>query len=81
MWDFQSFDLPVLMNQPVRFKVFDSFASAFLDYVDTLKVSKRSYSKNDVVNFKQVTLVSTFVGEDYEAHKCYCCCDGTERTF
>lgn len=64
----QNFDLPILMNQLVKFELFDSFASSVSGFIDTLKVAKGSFSKKDVENFKQVTLVSTFVGKEYEAH-------------
>jgi DNA polymerase III epsilon subunit-like protein len=64
----QNFDVPVLMNQLVKYKLFDRFSTIVKGFIDTLKVSKRSFSKNDVANYKQVTLVSAFVGKDYEAH-------------
>ena len=64
----QSFDLPILMNQLVKYRLFDSFAGTVFGFIDTLKVSKMYINKKDVENFKQVTLVKTFVGKDYEAH-------------
>ena len=67
----QSFDLPILMNQLVKYRLFDSFAGKVFGFIDTLKVSKTYISKKDVENFKQVTLVRTFVGKDYEA-QCSC---------
>ncbi|XP_062575762.1 protein PML-like [Saccostrea cucullata] len=64
----QCFDLPVLMNQLVKCKLLDSFASTVTGFIDTLQVSRKSFSKDDVKDFKQVTLVNTFIGKDYEAH-------------
>ncbi|XP_056006937.1 DNA polymerase III PolC-type-like [Ostrea edulis] len=64
----QNFDLPILIIQLVKYELFDSFASSVSGFIDTLKVAKGSFSKKDVENFKQITLVSKFVGKHYEAH-------------
>ncbi|XP_062592441.1 uncharacterized protein LOC134253872 [Saccostrea cucullata] len=64
----QSYDIPILMNQLTKFRLHENFKSSVSGFVDTLKVSKKAFSKSDTVNFKQETLVKTFLGKQYEAH-------------
>lgn len=64
----QSYDIPVLMHQLTKFRLFEDFKSSISGFIDTLKVSKRAFSKSDTGNFKQETLVKTFLGKQYEAH-------------
>ncbi|KAK3090923.1 hypothetical protein FSP39_015740 [Pinctada imbricata] len=64
----QVFDLPVLMNQLVKFDMLDRFKESVLGFIDTLKLSKKVFDKTDVSNYKQSTLVTTLLGIGYDAH-------------
>lgn len=64
----QSYDIPVLMHQLIKFRLLDDFKISISGFIDTLKVSKRAFCKSDTENFKQGTLVKSFLGKQYEAH-------------
>lgn len=64
----QSFDLPVLINQLSRYNLYTDFQETVYGFIDTLKVAKRTWKKPDVENYKQETLVKTFLNLKYDAH-------------
>ena len=55
-----NFDMPVLTNRLKEFGLFSTFIEKTKGFVDTLKMSKRMFSKNEVDNYKQCTLVKHF---------------------
>lgn len=67
-YNIQSYDIPVLMHQLTKFGLLDDFSISISGFIDTLKLSKRTFCKSDTENFKQGTLVKTFLGKQHEAH-------------
>ena len=63
-----NFDMPVLTNRLKESGLFSTFIEETKGFVDTLKMAKRMFSKNEVDNYKQCTLVKHFIGTDYNAH-------------
>jgi DNA polymerase III epsilon subunit-like protein len=55
-----NFDMPVLTNRLKEFGLFSTFIEKTKGFVDTLKMVKRMFSKNEVDNYKQCTLVKHF---------------------
>ena len=55
-----NFDMPVLTNRLKEFGLFSTFIEKSKGFVDTLKMAKRKFSKNEVDNYKQCTLVKHF---------------------
>ncbi|XP_062585753.1 protein PML-like [Saccostrea cucullata] len=64
----QSFDLPVLINQLSRYNLYTDFQKTVFGFIDTLKVAKRTWKRPEVENYKQETLVRTFLDLKYDAH-------------
>lgn len=64
----QSFDLAFLINQLSRYNLYTDFQKTVYGFIDTLKVAKRTWKKPDVENYKQETLVKTFLKLQYDAH-------------
>lgn len=62
------FDLPVLINQLSRYNLYTDFQETVYGFIDTLKVAKRTWKKPNVENYKQETLVKTFLNLKYDAH-------------
>lgn len=62
----QSFDLPVLINQLSRYNLYTDFQETVYGFIDTL--AKRTWKKPDVENYKQETLVKTFLNLKYDAN-------------
>ena len=51
------FHVPALYNRLNEFRLCIVFLNAVKVYIDTLKLARRVYPKEVVVNYKQVTLV------------------------
>lgn len=56
------------MHQLTKFRLLDDFKISISGFIDTLKVSKRAFCKSDTEDFKQETLLKTFLGKQYEEH-------------
>lgn len=60
----------MLINQLSRYNLYTDFQETVYGLIDTLKVAKRTWKKPDVDNYKQETLVKTFlkIKYMYDAH-------------
>ncbi|XP_078328075.1 DNA polymerase III PolC-type-like [Crassostrea virginica] len=63
-----SYDIPILRNLLLEFKLLSSFLNLIYGCIDTLKISKREIPKSEVLNYKQQTLVAKYLEIVYDAH-------------
>lgn len=63
-----SFDIPVLLHKLREFHLLNDFLSTVHLCIDTLKLSRKLFKKEEVGNFRQQTLVSVLLKKDYSAH-------------
>ena len=63
-----NYDIPILQNLMREFKLLSSFNASTYGCIDTYKLAKRVIPKQDIVNYKQQTLVEVFLGISYAAH-------------
>lgn len=66
------FDVPVLYNALCKNNMVNEFSSHISGCIDTLLVSKQVIKKDEVDNYKQVTLVKKYLNKDYEVHNALC---------
>lgn len=64
----QNFDVPILIHNLQKYNLVNSFQNEVSGFIDTYKLSKKVFEKSSVANFKQETLVKTFIGIEYDAH-------------
>ncbi|CAC5370269.1 unnamed protein product [Mytilus coruscus] len=69
-----NFDMAILSNKLKEFNLFSSFCNVtililkYVGFLDTLKLAKRIFPRNEVDNYKQSTLILKYVGLEYSAH-------------
>lgn len=63
-----SFDIPVLLHKLSEFHLLNEFLSTVHLCIDTLKLSRKLFKKEEVGNFRQQTLVSVLLKKEYSAH-------------
>ncbi|XP_063438315.1 uncharacterized protein LOC134719240 [Mytilus trossulus] len=63
-----NFDMAILSNKLKEFNLFSSFCNVTSGFLDTLKLAKRIFPRNEVDNYKQSTLILKYVGMEYSAH-------------
>ncbi|CAC5415505.1 unnamed protein product [Mytilus coruscus] len=63
-----NFDMAILSNKLKEFNLFSSFCNVTSGFLDTLKLAKRIFPRNEVDNYKQSTLILKYVGLEYNAH-------------
>ncbi|XP_063436637.1 uncharacterized protein LOC134718075, partial [Mytilus trossulus] len=62
-----NFDMAILSNKLKEFNLFSSFCNVTSGFLDTLKLAKRIFPRNEVDNYKQSTLILKYVGMEYSA--------------
>ena len=63
-----SFDIPVLYNRLQEFQLCQAFMALVKGCIDTLKIARRTFTKAEVGNHKQETLVKKLLKKSYNAH-------------
>lgn len=63
-----SFDIPILYNRLHEFGLCGVFVNVVRGCIDTLKIARRTYTKAEVGNYKQITLVEKLLQKTYSAH-------------
>ena len=65
----QRFDCLVLMRKLMKYNLLEQYSDTVVGCLDTLRLARRLISHEEVENFKQATLVKTFLqGVEYQAH-------------
>ena len=63
-----AYDIPILLRNLQETHLLPEFLNQITGCIDTLKLCKRKFNKNDIGNFKQQNLVAKILGEEYDAH-------------
>lgn len=63
-----NFDIPILVRKLKELNLYITYCKLVKGFVDTLKLARRVINKDEVVNFKQQTLVEKFLNISYSAH-------------
>lgn len=63
-----SYDVPILSRLLEEFGLLAAFLQLISGCIDTLKLARKVFSKSEIPNYKQSTLVKAFLGKDYDAH-------------
>ena len=63
-----SFDINILSEKLSEFQLLSTFHSLVPFFIDSLKVARRLFSKGDIGNYKQQTLVEKLLHRQYIAH-------------
>ncbi|CAC5422264.1 unnamed protein product [Mytilus coruscus] len=63
-----NFDIPILVRKLKESNLYTTYCKLVKGFVDTLKLARRVINKDEVVNYKQQTLVEKFLNISYSAH-------------
>ncbi|XP_061168632.1 uncharacterized protein LOC133177736 [Saccostrea echinata] len=63
-----SYDIPILLKLLEEFGLLASFLQLICGCIDTLKLARKVFPKSQINNYKQTTLVKTFLGFEYDSH-------------
>lgn len=63
-----SYDVPILSRLLEEFGLLAAFLQLISGCIDTLKLSRKVFSKSEILNYKQSTLVKAILGKEYDAH-------------
>ena len=63
-----AYDIPIFLRNLQETHLLPEFLNQITGCIDTLKLCKRKFNKNDIRNFKQQNLVAKILGEEYDAH-------------
>lgn len=63
-----SYGVPILSRLLEEFGLLAAFLQLISGCIDTLKLSRKVFSKSETPNYKQSTLVKAILGKDYDAH-------------